>query len=344
MKRKKNRNIAFIFLLEMVVLLIIYLYHIDNLYAMVMSEDELGYWGNAAYFAGLNWGNVLNNTVYYSYGYSFILMLILKLPVSPLIMYRMAIIINALFMLVSLGISNYLLKQLFPEKNRYLINIACFAGTLYSGYITISNFVFSECLLIMLTWILLLQAFLICKKKTPLRVALFCLELCYIYIVHMRTLAYVIAGVIFLFYILINDIKRDKYLSRKEIVRFVLEGMIIFIIIFISSILKKNLQAELYVSDNMANDYGAIIESISLYNIFIPFISAMCGRAFYLWAATLGFFPIGFVYSLKKYNTYRIENSVLKYFYAFALLIFLGEFVLSSFAQRTSGVLAVLVV
>lgn len=338
MESKKNRKIIILFLLETIVLLIVYLYHINYLYAMVMSEDELGYWGNAAYFAGLDWGNVLNNTVYYSYGYSFILMIILKLPVSPLIMYRLAIILNALFMVVSFGISNYLFRRLFLDKNEYLINIACFAGTLYSGYITISNFAFSECLLIMLTWALLLQVFLICKRKKPIRIIVFCLELCYIYVVHMRTLAYVIAGVIFLFLIFINDVKKAKHFYRKKVLEFGFECIIIFLFIFISSLFKKHLQAELYVSDNISNDYGAIIKSVSLHNIFIPFISTMCGRALYLWVSSLGFLPIGFVYTCIKYNIYKIENSILKYFYAFALLIFLGEFVLSSFAQRTAGI------
>lgn len=338
MKSITNKKAILLFSVEIIVLLIVYLYHIDHLYAMVMSEDELGYWGNAAYFAGLDWGNVLHDTVYYSYGYSFILMFILKLPLSPLVMYRIAIVMNALFMLVSFGISNYLFRGLFPKKNPYLINAACFTGTLYSGYITISNFAFSECLLIMMTWLLLLQSFLLCKKKSMVRMTVFCLELCFIYIVHMRTLAYVVAGIIFLFYFLLEEIRISRHAAKTEAAKFAFACIAVLLIICISSVLKKHLQAELYVGNNNANDYGAIIRSISVSNIVLPFIGAMCGRAFYLWAATLGFLPIGFVYACKKYQIYRMKNAVLKYFYAFAVLIFLGEFALASFAQRSAGV------
>lgn len=334
--KKVNKKFILLFASESIVFFMIYLYHINSLYAMVMSEDELGYWGNAAHFAGLDWGNVLNNTAYYSYGYSFILLLILKLPLSSLVMYRLAIILNAIFMLISFIISEYLFWQLFPNKNKYFINIVCFTGVLYSGYIGISNFVLTECFLVMLTWALLLQSFLICKKRSWKREFIFCLELCFIYVVHMRTLTYVIAGMIFLMYISI-DRKHGNTSFRKKIGLYAFEFIFVFVIIYISSYLKNHLQEKLYVSDIAANDYEAIIKSISWSNIFLPFLSAMCGEAFYLWTSTLGFLPIGFVYSCKKFIYHKTECSSIKCFYVFMLLMFLGEFALSTFVHRSVG-------
>ena len=59
--------------------------------------DEFGYWANASYMAGLDWGSVASVNSYYSFGYS-ILLVPLFLIKNTEIMYKAGICLNALIL------------------------------------------------------------------------------------------------------------------------------------------------------------------------------------------------------------------------------------------------------
>ncbi len=190
-----KKSVWILLLLEAVIIFGIHVFHINRLYGFFLSEDELGYWGNAAFFLGKDWGNTVSYCGYYSFGYSFFLMLIMSLPVKALTMYRIAIVANALFMTATFLISYYLFTHLFPQKSKVFVSISCTAMALYSSYIAQSSVAWSECYLILFTWLILLQSYLVCKKVTMVRILLFAVELGYIYMIHQRTVPFLIAGV-----------------------------------------------------------------------------------------------------------------------------------------------------
>lgn len=330
MKDKKEKQFLIVIACEMILILCVHLWNINDLYAFFLSEDELGYWGNAACFLGKDWGNVVSYCSYYSYGYSIFLTLLLSLPIQALTMYRLAIIANALFMLLSFGISFYLFTHLMPDKNKIFVSIACTGMALYSSYICQSSITWSECYLILFVWLVLLQAYLICKKPAMGRIIIFAVELGYIYMIHQRTIPFLIAGMLLIIILMIR--------KRVTISQFIIMTGIVLASLIFASTLKNYLQLNIYNTSNaIANDYASITRNISLSNVIVPIIREAAGQFYYLWVATLGIVPLGLgvtgITCIKKWRQKQIDESC---FLGFVLLSFLGILGVSSIFMRLS--------
>lgn len=314
-----------ILLVESVIIFLIHIAHMNQLYSFFLSEDELGYWGNAAFFLGKDWSSAVSSCPYYSYGYSFILMLILALPVSSLIMYRIAIILNACYMVGAFLISYRLFTRIHPGKNRYIISVACTCMAMYSAYVANSSVTWPECFLVLLTWLIFYQAYLLCEKVTMSRLCIFILELGYIYAVHQRTLAIVISGIILLLFLSIH--RRLRFYHWLILLVTVPEFCLLRYI-------KILLKANNYFSSNGHNDYSGIISNMSLSNMGIPMIREALGQFYYMWMATFGVLILGIIVVIKYLLQSRHEKHSLWYLYFFVLLSFLGEWGISSIAMR----------
>lgn len=325
-KKDIKTRTSFLLICEVAIIICVHLLYIDKLYGFFLSEDELGYWGNAAFFLGKDWGNTVSSCGYYSYGYSFFLMLIMSLPVSALTMYRMAIAANALFMVASFLISYYLFTRLFPKMSKALVSIACMAMALYSSYIAQSSVAWSECYLVLFTWLVLLQSYLICKKANTIRILIFAVELGYLYMIHQRTVPFLIAGIILI--VLLTSRKKVK------IRQLIIMVSALAVMICIAIILKGYLKSEIYSSGRIANDYSSIAKGMKLSNLIIPVIRAAAGQIYYLWAASFGIIPLGIgatvAACIKKWK----EKNEICYFYGFVLLVFLGVLGVSSIFVR----------
>ena len=70
-KKKINKQSLFVLWFFCVICLIsiLLIRHLDSLYAPWVNNDETGYWGAAAYFAGYDWSDILQYSDYYSFGY-----------------------------------------------------------------------------------------------------------------------------------------------------------------------------------------------------------------------------------------------------------------------------------
>lgn len=73
---------------------IINIRHLGSIEFFTVLDDEFGYWGNAAYLAGLDWSGVISEIPYYSYGYSLLLVPLFFIFDNPIHMYKAAIILN----------------------------------------------------------------------------------------------------------------------------------------------------------------------------------------------------------------------------------------------------------
>lgn len=320
----QNRKNYVILMVESIIIFIVHILNINNLFGFFLSEDELGYWGNAAFFLGKDWESAVSYCPYYSYGYSFFLMLIMSLPISSLMMYRFAIVSNSLFMVVSFFISYYLFTCLFPEKSKKNISVACMSMALYASYVTQSSVTWAECYLILFVWLLLLQAYWVCMKTTIARVTVFVIELVYIYRIHQRTIPFIIAGA---FLILLLAVHKKVSVSMKQLI---LMGIIIVGIVCISFVLKGQIK----VLMGEGNDYASYISQMSFSDFFIPVIREISGQFFYLWAASFGIIPLGIgVTVVLCFNKWK-EKDQISYFYAFIVLEFIGILGVSSIAMR----------
>lgn len=325
---KKNR-FTILLVCEISLIFLVHIININNLYGFFLSEDELGYWGNAAFFLGRDWGNTVSYCPYYSYGYSLFLMLIMCLPVSGLAMYRCAIAANALFMVASFLISYYLFVRLLPERNKAFISIACTVTALYTSYVSQSSVAWSECYLVLFTWLIFLQGYFICRKATMVKVLVFAVELVYIYMIHQRTIPFLIAGICFIILLTVR-----KKISVKHL--FYMLAAVVCMMYF-SSVLKSGLKDAIYGMKGEMNDYSSIVEGMNFSNFLIPVIREAAGQFFYLWAGSFGIIPLGmgavFARCVKKWK----EKDDLSYFYGFILLSFLGILMVSAVFMRMAG-------
>lgn len=324
MKQDKKLMIAMI--CESLFLAILYLCFVYQYKGFFLSEDELGYWGSAAKIAGLDWGNVLEGMNYYSYGYSLVLAIFLKLPIRPVFIYRIAVGFNAIYILVSFYIAFYIFTNIFKEKSKYLISIACMVGMCYVSYVTQSAISWPELFLVMILWLITLQVYLLCEKITVKRLAIFIIEIIYIYMIHMRMLSVVFAGVLFLFFL---------GLRNKQMRKWVLITLGGAVVLFLASnLIKTIIQHQVYnveATANMGNDYSTILKGDFSFTTVWGFILSALGQMYGLVLSSYGILIVGIVacvlYGIKKWK----EKSSHCFLFAFIMVTFWGAWFISSF-------------
>ena len=325
-KNPKNR-IYSLLLFEAVIIFCIHVFNINKLYGFFLSEDELGYWGNAAFLMGKDWGNTVSFCPYYSHGYSLFLILIMALPVQPLMTYRIAIAANALFMAISFFISYYIFTRLYPQKDKVFVSICCTAMALYTSYIAQSSVAWSECYLVLWVWLILLQVYLICKNTTMLRVIVLGTEAVYLYMIHQRTVAFLISSIVFvcIWHFAVRKINKMQMAAAAVI----MGGMF-----FATIMLKNYMQSAIYASGDLVNTYSGALKGMNFSNLFIPVVKTACGQIFYLWSASFGIIPLGIAAAIYACIKNWKEKKLICYFYGFVLLSFVGVFAISCIWMR----------
>jgi hypothetical protein len=93
-------------------------YNFHELDMLTILDDEFGYWANAAIIAGVDWKPLLAETRYYSIGYSLVLVPIFFITSNTTLMYQLAIVLNALFLMVMMFISFFLSRRINPTINK----------------------------------------------------------------------------------------------------------------------------------------------------------------------------------------------------------------------------------
>jgi len=291
-----------------------------------MSEDELGYWGAGAYFAGSNWSGVLNHSAYYSYGYGLILAPFFYLSKSPVLMYRCAILLNCCFIAFAFWTSIKIFHKLFKNINSYLLMITSFVTFLYASYIVNSTITWSECLLILLFWLILDYMLRICEKPAKKDIFLLAFLLVFNYTVHQRTLGILVAGIIVILYM------RMK-------MRITWSHLLIFVsclLIFLSGhrYIKEALQSTLYNNSSLGNDYSALANSTLLYEWF-DILKSVCGHLFYLGVSSFLFIYLGLFAILTKLIGKANKNNTFYPLLVFAMLAFGANIMISGISMRS---------
>ena len=327
-------------IVEVVLIMLIHCASIKYFYGFTMSEDELGYWGAAAKLAGLNWGNVLENTSYYSWGYSLVLSLLLRFVHTPIIVYRIGLIMNAVYLVISFLVSTALFNRIFKGTSREIISIVCFVVNLSAGYYVNSKIAWAECFLVMMTWFVLYQAYLIYEKKTVLRQLIFVLELIFTYFVHMRTVPYLVLGIIYLLVLNIYD-KNNQDNSIKKIVASA--GLIaVLCVLFVGgNFVKQYIQSNLYRTTVLTNDYSSIISSVggeSIATTIKKIMNEAMGVFFYFYSISFGMIMWGLIEIVIKTKEWiRNREISLAAFNYFAMLLFIGECAVTCVFMRNDG-------
>lgn len=211
------------YLIPIVAILIIAclcLINIGRLNYTAVLNDEFGYWGNAVSIAGYDWKDLIAETPYYAWGYSIWLVPIIALfPGRPVLWYKLAIILNIVFLSISYGLCCKVAKKIFSNVNLKILYVVSLIVIIYPSNIVYAQVAWSETLLYFLMWV---AVWLFLEIEESFSYKLLFLEiitLIYMYCVHARTIGVLGVGVIFLFFVLVKNKKHPVlYLSIVAII------------------------------------------------------------------------------------------------------------------------------
>ena len=191
MQKLKKDHIVLVFII--LIIFSVFQYGIQKIYGFTLYPDEFGYWASAANAVGYDWSETASMGSYYSYGYSLILIPVLKLFSGGVRAYRAALAVNMLLMCAGVLLLWKISLKVFPQMEKTKREFACGVGVLYPAWIFYMQTTMSEALLNFL-FILIIYLFLIfIENPRAVTAMLLAVTLIYIYSVHMRTVGLVIA-------------------------------------------------------------------------------------------------------------------------------------------------------
>lgn len=229
-------------------------YRLTDVGQPILYEDEFGYWSNSSFFIGQNWSGTTGTIAYYSYGYSLLL-----IPVRLLTalfgwnwrqMYQTMIIIHSLMLTGAFFIAVKLCKRYMADFHWLVRDFACLTVLLYPTYIVYAHITWTETTLAFLFWVFLYVLMRLTDHPTLKNHICFALVSFYMYVVHQRCIAAVIAAVIIVYGM--HLLKKTRF---TDVVYFT---GILFIGNCIHTMIKGKLQNDFY----LAKDPAGIGETI----------------------------------------------------------------------------------
>lgn len=340
MQKLKKDHIVLVFII--LIIFSVFQYGIQKIYGFTLYPDEFGYWASAANAVGYDWSEAASMGSYYSYGYSLILIPILKLFSGGVRAYRAALTVNMVLMCAGVILLWKISLKVFPQMEKTKREFACGVGVLYPAWIFYMQTTMSEALLNFL-FITIAYLFLCFIEKPRTATAIFlAVALIYLYSVHMRTVAVVIAGMIAC--ILWGFTESGK---KKQVF---LLGIVLAAAGFLSLQLKERTIFEVYTyaeQNSLAvNDYASQWEKLAdLLTLqgSTRLIESIIGKLFYLGVSSFGIFYWGIGWCACKsvflISAFKKRQRVLpEHWLAFFLLLAaVGEVLISSIYMYRAG-------
>lgn len=291
-QRENDRGIVLWKLVASLLIVVLVAVHIGNAYGVSTLSDEFGYWGTAAILSGHDWSGTLSNFPYYSFVYSLILWPIMMLPVGATAMFRVALAINAVMLVITFWISCACTKRLYPMLPGKFCTIICAAVTLYSANIYNAQNTSGEILNLLLFWTLFYVCIRFVKAPQMGWALLMGLLAVLNFAAHMRSISLLATVLVILGVMLLH--KRAK-------VKVFLTGILITGAGILAFNQIKNWVIEyVYQAGELStlNDVGAQTQKLTA--LFAPEtlydVLAMCwGRVFYLGTASFLLIYIGII-------------------------------------------------
>ena len=286
------------------VIFIVCLWNIDMQQRIRIVDDEFAYWGIAAEFAGLDWSGALSKTGYYSYGYSFVLVplyWLIRAGLNVIVAYRIAIALNAVFMCLSFCLAVAIGKRVFSEINISIIQAAALIAVLYIGNVKQCGSAWTEVYLSFMFWCCFYSVVRVVEKLEIKWILLTLITAANLFAIHMRTLGVVIVVAAIVLLRLLAS--KDKIRTKKILIAIFSVCILTAIVLCIRAYVKNNI----YMNNSAmtTNDFSgqtAKVQMLFSASGLVDFFFSVCGKLFYLGAATfcLGFFSV-FVF-LKKFT------------------------------------------
>lgn len=342
----KKANIYLIFII--LIIFGIFQYGINKICGFTLVPDEFGYWASAARTVGYNWSPIASLGSYYSFGYSFVLIPILKLFQNGVTAYRVAVGINMLLMCAGIILMQGILKRIFPETDEIRRVLICGIAALYPSWIFYMQMTMAEAMLMFLFVLIVYLFTCLMKNAKVLTAACLAASLIYIYCVHMRTVGVLIACVITLLFWMV--------IEHPEIKTVLAFGGILLLFLMLAVMLKQNTIAEVFSSADAkvlaGNDYGSQwgkFKQIFTAHGMIQLIKEVAAKIFYLGLASFGVFYWGIIWTVKEIISLirkfrkKEKGEAAEWMALFLLLSAIGEILISSIYMYQGKVIDTLI-
>ncbi len=340
------------FLMFALLIFCIFQFNIYKVYGFSLYPDEFGYWASAAEVLDYDWSATAALGSYYSYGYGMILTVILWIFRDCVSAYRAAIAVNMLLQCGAIGLLWKIFKKLHQTENseerKMQVVLAVGIAVFYPPWSFSVQMTMTEALLMFLYALICYEIILFTEKANILNAALLALSLLYIYFVHMRTVAIVIAaGVTLLLYAW-----RRPDVRKKFIIAFMIFAIGLLCGLWIKQKITNTVYATADTEILSVNDYSGHLGTLKrLFTIegIREFISSCAGKFYYLVMASFGLFiPSIYLCCKKVWKLFRnlfskvsdrqSEDDVNeKYFYLFCLLSVLGQSAITAMVTMSPG-------
>lgn len=229
----------------------------DGIGVPAVLNDEIGYLANGAYFSGYDWNEVLSGIPYYSYGYSILIAPLYRWISDSNFRYMFLIFLNGVFLAGSFTVTCRISDHLFPEKNRDFCMIVSFSAVFSSSALVLSQYAWAESLLYLVTALIVFLLIKIIERPTYGKIFTLAFLGIYVYLVHQRAIAIVLAIVLEVF--ILKMVKKIKWSHF-----FLFAGLCVCCLL-IQSIIKEDLKSSIWSTGmlNGSNDYGGQIEKVT---------------------------------------------------------------------------------
>lgn len=293
--QKKHMYTAILFL----TLFSVYRYGIHQIYGMSEYPDEFGYWSTAAHIIGWDWSQMASRGSYYSFGYSLILLPILKFCEDSVSAYRVAVSVNFSFMAIGFFLLKGIYKRIFTEQVEGEEILAIGLAVLYPAWSFYAQTTLVDSLLI---FMVILISYLWVRFTEVPRLkwgTLLVAAVIYNYSLHMRSAGILVAAVMVLV------LWVWKHPSYWKCVFFLLLAVVgLFLVVgWVKGIVQGNVFSEASVERLNGNDFGGQWGKIkflfSMDGIKQLFFVAM-GKVLYLGIAGMGLVYAAFVWCGKQ--------------------------------------------
>lgn len=150
-----DRRFRLLLLLLCALCYILHIYGVSRLYSPFLFSEEMGYWTNAATFAGENWSPsiVKSGIPWYSYLYSLTLVPLFWIFDDIVSMYRAAIALNALWATLSMLLCYGVGSRLGKGIGRSRLLVFSFLVSIYSSFLHQSSIAVVETFLYFVVWL-----------------------------------------------------------------------------------------------------------------------------------------------------------------------------------------------
>lgn len=278
--------------------------------------DEMGYWSHAANMAGLQWS--IDGTSWYSYGYSLFLVPLFWISHNMYIVYKLALLLNAIASVISFLICYDISKRLSPDISHHVLVAISVMVIMYPSFLAQSYIAWSETILYLFIWILFWLMIRFEENQSIVLSFLIGFFLGFIYLIHNRTIgiliAYCMVGLVWSF------VKRINW-------KYYIISIVVMVIILMGSGWLKRLVTVKYVKNFedaviSGNGMASVFEKLQTFTpieaIKTLFLS-VSGQVWYLLAATGLLIFWGIVICVSQ-----IKNRKKSFFHGFAILALAG--------------------